>query len=688
MPVTLTLSSKGTPTPGNVPLVRYTTDDYPHLFEFDQLSWEDIAHISKTSDPSLYWKVGDFKTVDIEGLLSLAKFEYSTDFPTEVFNINDRNVFLDAARIFSVGDYPIVVSTSSNIQYITINGVRETLSAGETAFGLFYGYGIDFLTIPDGTYSIAITTPTEDAYKISLPLTIIGFNHDTVADPQSYGKQKAGLTLMLGAPRTIGYEGNSSTSVSPGLLTAGEWKSILGESYKFQVIRDEEKCTVTKSEDTVSATPGTYLFVGGGNRWQVTAPSGSIFPVENWTQFGLNPPITSPAEHFAQFYVDIHTIDELMNNEGLRSNDSFHTPNFVKYDSDTDTILSSFWETSLLREFLNSPAFISRLKTLIGVTTGQEFSPIPVKKYNATCWAPSTFYTASGDTSDQVFLLSENEVFGEQRFYSHDYDYPPKYLNEPLLSKKVTDVADNPKYTQTVLESCVSIDWKKLQKFIFLTRFHPTAGPGPNRSVYSKLLSEPFLWVLKRRQSGSPYKKFYQLYLGAESAAQSVFPNGQGLTATDLAQYGITDLGENINAPDEKFWATYGSYSYTIRIKLPYLNYSVAPAIEGEQYQLFKDGSSKFFWSSRYLLPSNGGENWTRLGKKTSILLLRSTDNTVQRGSSPNNASIFNGTTDSKGDVSYALQNATAVPKTAYDKISNDPYYEPINMDILPCFCL
>lgn len=700
-------------------LVRYTTKEYPHLFEFNELSWKDIANISKTSDPSLYWKVGDYKQVSL-AIEAPESFTYSILLEIGSATITDRAKFLEETGITSDGTYEIYI-TEGEIVYALINNKEHTLYD----WGQYYG--ITFENVINATQSGEVTI-LGLSYTISLPITIIGFNHDTVSDPSTYGKQKAGITLMLGTPRTIRHGASNVVGLSPDLLAASEWKRFLG-NIVFVRAYNEIKCTVTITGNTPRKPSGVYNFYKDYEFpwWTITAPDGTEDETDDLSPYGISAVEEISEGESAMFSLLIGTIEDAMSND-----ESFHTPNFVRYDVDTDTLISSFWETSNLRALLNSSAFLSKLNTLLGATAYAEFAPVAVEKYTANCWSAAQFYAAPNITSDNIFLLSENEVFGEQRFCSHDYDYPIKYMSEPLLYK----ISTGSDYASTVLESCVSIDWKKLQRFIFNTRFHPTISP--NRSIYSKLLSEPFLWVVKWSNSAKT-KKYYSIYAGGVSAAgNSIFPNGQGMTAEELARYGITDLGENTTTAGASYWVSFDNNKrYAIRIKLPYLNYSVAPAIEEEQYQLFKDGSSKFFWSSRYLEPTLP-DGWKRKAESyiTSLLLLRSTDNQVQGGSSPNNAVLFNGAEGasaeynssqaySKGDtvwvssqsyrlfyscikaasagipvtnteywaeitsVNYALQNATVIQQAAFDnRLGDKPYCEPINMDILPCFCL
>ena len=93
-------------------------------------------------------------------------------------------------------------------------------------------------------------------------------------------------------------------------------------------------------------------------------------------------------------------------------------------------------------------------------------------------------------------------------------------------------------------------------------------------------------------------------------------------------------------------------------------------------------GSSKFFWSTRYLETSDR-QTWTRkTGPNTSGILLRSSDNRIQNGSSPNNAMIVNSVNNESSNVNYGLGLATSITTTTGDELKTT------SLDILPCFCL
>lgn len=563
---------------------KFTTKDYPNLYNFGQLSLEEIAEISKNSDPSRYWKLGDYKIQLFEN--PLYQLTGKNLLTKESINVNEYINIYQLMK-FLIEDKSSGLNIDPTSTNIVCNYIHESTPDSERYYlditynDSYYEYqwrsdwqlpdntGIDFYIAPNMEFKILYITEI-----IQIPLTIIGFNHDQVSNPSDYGKSKAGVTISIGAPRKVRHGSSNINNLSPDLLAANEWYSIF-------------------------------------SNYETANIANNLFK-NNFTSF------KSPN-------------DFVNNNKNI------------------------FWSDSPLRNYLNT-----YLKDILFKDTNIDF--VTVDKYNVSCWSPAQFYTNSYITQDKVFLPSENEIFGRQRFYSHSYDYPYEYRNKPLISK------DGVEYTGAAL----TIDYQKLQNIAFLTCFNDVSNKTYlNRSIFTYLIKHPVIFI--KRFSDKYGSSSYKLYctINGTSLAPDLTPTGIFWSKETLANYGI-----NVN--DESF-----AINDVYCIRLPELNYSIAPAIEGEQYKLFEEtGSSKFFWSTRYLETSDG-QTWTRkTGPVTSGILLRSSDNRIQNGSSPNNAMIVNSVNNESSNVNYGLGLATSITTTTDDELKTT------NLDILPCFCL
>ena len=553
---------------------KFTTKDYPNLYNFGELSWEEIAEISKYSDPSRYWKLGDYKLrqLPLEYIIKYSEPSPGDPSPHIIYDIN---------RLM---DYIQIKFEPNEIKYFS-----WMVQAGDDYVDYrlwIWHYNGDSQEVTDFIQYWYNETPPDIGIEpflgncsatiqlkaIVIPCTVVDFNHDQVSNPSDYGKSKAGVTISIGAPRKVRHGSSNINNLSPDLLTANEWYSIFSNH-------------------------GT-----------------------------------------------VHTADHLFKDDFT----SFKSPNdFVNNDKNV------FWSDSSLRNYLNT-----YLKDILFKDVNINF--VTIDKYNVSCWSPVQFYTNSYITQDKVFLPSENEIFGRQRFYSHSYDYPYEYRNKPLISKGGVE------YTGTAL----TIDYQKLQNIAFLTCFNDNKI-YLNRSIFTYLIKHPVIFI--KRFSDKYDNSSYKLYctINGTSLAPDLTPVGVFWSKETLANYGI-----NVN--DESF-----AINDIYCIRLPELNYSIAPAVEGEQYKLFEEtGSSKFFWSTRYLETSDG-QTWTRkTGPVTSGILLRSSDNRIQNGNSPNNAMIVNSVNNESSNVNYGLGLATSITTTTDDELKTT------NLDILPCFCL
>lgn len=245
---------------------------FPEKREVDPVfannSWETIKWVCQHDDPSKYWKVGDYKEIyfltDNNTGKPLKNAEIGYTPVKAVYNINTK-VFMEQPFFInkSVGYYRVVLffmhyaKDGYNVPvFKCVLCFREKEDdkweyTENMPFGYPYwfedvekwGYikdidvfetrlkeiGIDMkvnreaikpkpLTGDDITEGYVIGPEMAGSsfeFKF-LPLQIIGFNHDKVTDPYNYGKQKAGLTLQLGASRN--FYGDTKPSVYEGVI--------------------------------------------------------------------------------------------------------------------------------------------------------------------------------------------------------------------------------------------------------------------------------------------------------------------------------------------------------------------------------------------------------------------------------------------------------------------------------------
>ncbi len=165
---------------------------------FANNSWEDIAIVARYKDPSRYWKVGDYKEID----MPFYSFEIGEMKDVNFFN---RDRFLKVTN-FRQGTYNVTFVNDDIfglIPKITSGGFSYVDQDGTLEFDFVKNY--DSETEIYSTDAFIKDMKVTKTYK-KVPAQIIGFNHDDVSFPNSYGKTKAGLTLMLGC--TSSFYGN------------------------------------------------------------------------------------------------------------------------------------------------------------------------------------------------------------------------------------------------------------------------------------------------------------------------------------------------------------------------------------------------------------------------------------------------------------------------------------------------
>lgn len=151
---------------------------------------EQIAWISKNDDPSKYWSVGDYRVKKIP-LINYDDAEISVSgVPSPPTCVNVKGL-LKYVEITQNGSYNWDYTDDGETEpYATLNG--KTLNASE--FDVCFSGDVSF----DFILNVSGIQAESDCY-----LSISGFNHDDVVNKSAYGKQKAGLSLMVGASRSV-----------------------------------------------------------------------------------------------------------------------------------------------------------------------------------------------------------------------------------------------------------------------------------------------------------------------------------------------------------------------------------------------------------------------------------------------------------------------------------------------------
>ncbi len=163
---------------------------------FANNSWEKIANVAKYDDPSKYWKVGDYKDIEMRSLSITSVGELYSETGEVIENgveLYDNYLFLEAVG-YIPGTYTVVCSSFPDVDIFRDDG--SFVNSNEEGY-----CGLNFFNGSEGFTGQRFEVVVEEAVS-SYPLQIIGFNHDTVTDKAAYGKAKAGLTLMLGCTRT------------------------------------------------------------------------------------------------------------------------------------------------------------------------------------------------------------------------------------------------------------------------------------------------------------------------------------------------------------------------------------------------------------------------------------------------------------------------------------------------------
>lgn len=182
---------------------KYTKDDIDP--DFNNNSWDLIKWVAQNDDPSKYWKVGDYKMVVFGEEFGVTNLMTDKSGLKGVYGeINYTFAyFVDIDKFLGViGHKTGTYSLTCQDDHTGTSFVLDEKNSHNIWIGsnCYEDLGIKFSDVP--------IVPDEWVFVVGTaekkcPLQIIGFNHDKVADPYSYGKQKAGMTLQVGLSRHI-----------------------------------------------------------------------------------------------------------------------------------------------------------------------------------------------------------------------------------------------------------------------------------------------------------------------------------------------------------------------------------------------------------------------------------------------------------------------------------------------------
>lgn len=153
---------------------------------FGNNSWATIAEVAKRGIAQNYWNVGDYKMLNVP-----------------VYTITRHSQTGDEIKI---NQYELMTAWSvmPNVKYeiLCLADGRAVLRYAGAAGGSSTSKPREEGIYPTGSeFSKVVFTITESFQ--SIPATIIGFNHDKVSNKIHYGRDRAGITLQLGANRNI-----------------------------------------------------------------------------------------------------------------------------------------------------------------------------------------------------------------------------------------------------------------------------------------------------------------------------------------------------------------------------------------------------------------------------------------------------------------------------------------------------
>lgn len=184
---------------------KYSKEDIDPTFANN--SWEVIKWVCQYDDPSKYWKVGDYKMLPMGEKLAVTNLNPDPDgwyggggyiggkHHGTVAYFSDLECFLSTIQK-KPGTYTLKCPQWNFAPPYSLYDEMGT----KIYEGVLDELGISLSDMTEGPDEWEFVV---DMDNIEYPLQIIGFNHDKVANPYEYGKQKAGMTLQFGASRHI-----------------------------------------------------------------------------------------------------------------------------------------------------------------------------------------------------------------------------------------------------------------------------------------------------------------------------------------------------------------------------------------------------------------------------------------------------------------------------------------------------
>ena len=184
---------------------------------FRHNTWEQIATAAKLGVAQNYWNVGDYKELNIP-YFNIVKM------PSYIKNIDEKK-FIQKILKDSKGlsymdiDYTGKPYLQFGASPITKEPYFRRPNTTVYYFGSWDEAGITFYDEYNGVDNFNIYFTYSE---VNLPVTIIGFNHDKIVNKTAYGRDRAGITLQLGASRDVYGDNKASIFNKPinGIMTA------------------------------------------------------------------------------------------------------------------------------------------------------------------------------------------------------------------------------------------------------------------------------------------------------------------------------------------------------------------------------------------------------------------------------------------------------------------------------------
>ena len=206
---------------------KYSKEDIDPVFANNP--WDLIKWVCQYDDPSKYWKIGDYKNISFKNYKCI---DNTLEDDKGTFTVSvDMEIFIKKLKQLGYAFCDCSILTYGNFighRYLNFGlGIdskpyyRECYSHSTNGgkviyFGEWADIGITLsrdISLENGKGELGSIVYD---YDTKYPLQIIGFNHDKVTEPYNYGKQKAGITLQLGASRNV--YGDTKPSMYEGAI--------------------------------------------------------------------------------------------------------------------------------------------------------------------------------------------------------------------------------------------------------------------------------------------------------------------------------------------------------------------------------------------------------------------------------------------------------------------------------------